>query len=99
MQENVKVFYTDPYKSYHKPECERNHEFIRCVLHKHETLNNITQENLNLIFSHINSYIRKSLDGVTPYEQFVKEFGEVVVKKLNIRKINPKDVNLTSNLL
>ncbi len=99
IHENVKVFYTDPYKSYHKPECERNHEFIRCISHKHETLNNITQENLNLIFSHINSYIRKSLDGVTPYDLFVKEFGEGVVEKLNIRKINPKDVNLTPNLL
>lgn len=99
IHENVKVFYTDPYKSYHKPECERNHEFIRCILHKHETLNNITQENLNLIFSHINSYIRKSLNGETPYDLFVKEFGEGVVKKLNIQKVKATDVNLTPNLL
>ena len=99
IHDNIKVFYTDPYKSYHKPECERNHEFIRCVLCKHQTLNNITQESLNLMFSHINSYIRQSLDGKTPYEQFVKEFGEGSVKKLNIQKIEPTDVNLTPSLL
>lgn len=99
IHENVKVFYTDPYKSYHKAECERNHEFIRFILHKHKTLDNIKQKDLDLMFSHINSYIRKELDGKTPYELFVKQFGEDVANKINISKINPKEINLTPDLL
>ena len=46
-----------------KNECEKSHEFIRYVIPKSTTLDNITQEDLNVLFSHINSYIRKSLGG------------------------------------
>ena len=99
MQNHVKVFYADPYKSYHKAECERNHEFIRYVIPKSTTLDNITQKDLNLLFSHINSYIREALGGQTPYELFVKKFGEDVADLLNIKRIKAKDVNLTASLL
>ena len=99
IHENVKVFYTDPYKSYHKPECERNHEFIRFIFQKHTSLDNVKQGDLDLMFSHINSYIRKELGGKTPYELFSKQFGEEVVTKINIKKIKPENVNLTPSLL
>ena len=99
IHENVKVFYTDPYKSYHKPECERNHEFIRFIFQKHTSLDNVKQGDLDLMFSHINSYIRKELWGKTPYELFAKQFGEEVVTKINIKKIKPENVNLTPSLL
>ena len=99
IHENVKVFYTDPYKSYHKPECERNHEFIRFIFQKHTSLDNVKQGDLDLMFSHINSYIRKELGGKTPYELFAKQFGEEVVTKINIKKIKPENVNLTPSLL
>ena len=99
VQNHVKVFYADPYKSYHKAECERNHEFIRYVIPKSTSLDNITQKDLDLLFSHINSYIREALGGQTPYELFVKKFGEDVADLLNINKIDPKDVNLTASLL
>lgn len=97
--ENVKVFYTDPYKSYHKAECERNHELVRYVIPKSTTLDNITQEDLNLLFSHINSYIRESLGVKTPYELFVEKFGEEIAEQFDIYKIKPQDVNLTASLL
>ena len=99
IHENVKVFYTDPYKSYHKPECERNHEFIRFIFQKHTSLDNVKQGDLDLMFSHINSYIRKELGGKTPYELFAKQFGEEVATKINIKKIKPENVNLTPSLL
>lgn len=82
-----------------KNECEKSHEFIRYVIPKSTTLDNITQEDLNLLFSHINSYIRESLGVKTPYELFVEKFGEEIAKLFDIYKIEPKDVNLTASLL
>lgn len=65
-------FYTRPYTACDKFECERNHEFIRYILPKGVSLDRLTQEDANLIFSHINSYIRKCLGNKTPYEVFKK---------------------------
>lgn len=95
LKKGTKVFYTDPYKSYHKPECERNHEFIRYFLEKSHSLDKLLQKDLNEMFSQINNYVRKVLDDKTPYDLFVKQFGEKVAETLNIRKIEPKDVNFS----
>lgn len=65
-------FYTRPYTACDKFECERNNEFIRYILLKGVSLDRLTQEDANLIFSHINSYIRKCLGNKTPYEVFKK---------------------------
>ena len=95
------VFYARPYKSSDKAECERNHEFIRMIIPKGETLDDskINQENINKIFSHINSYVRKVLDNKTPYQCFVKIFGLDVVKKLDIDCIAPEEVVLKPFLI
>ena len=88
------VFYTRPYCSGDKGSCERNHEFFRYVIKKGTSLNNLTQESLNLIFSHINSYPRKSLEYKTPYEVFSELYGEDVINQLDIKKIEFKDLKL-----
>lgn len=61
------LFYCDPYSSSQKPEIERNHEFFRYYSPKGKSLKEFTQEEINLIFSHINSYNRKIKDGKSPY--------------------------------
>ena len=97
----TKVFYTDPYQTNQKSRCENNHRFIRMVLPKGNSMNGLTQKDVDLMMSHINSYARGSLGGQTPIEVFLNQHKDIkgLLEKLGIRIIKPKDVNLTPSLL
>lgn len=94
----TKVFYCDPYRSSQKGACERNHELIRYIKAKGKTLDDLTQDDADLMFSHINSLSRKSLMGKTPYELAVMFFGHEFVNLINIKKIDPDKVHLRHDL-
>ena len=64
------IFYCDAQMPSQKPHVENNHEFIRDIILKKKSMSNLTQDKLDLMFSHINSVPRKSLGGKTPYEAF-----------------------------
>lgn len=95
----TKVFFCDPYKSSQKGACERNHEFIRYVLPKGVSFDNLNQKDVDLIFSHINSTPRNSLGFKTPFELFKTAFGIEVLRILNINEINKDDVHLKPELI
>ena len=90
----VKMFFTDPYRSTDKASCERNHEFIRYIIPKGKSLDFLTQEKVNLMFSHINSYVRLSNKNKTPYELTLTKFGEEFMNIIGIKKISRRDVCL-----
>ena len=50
-----RVFFCNPYSSSQKGACEKNHEFIRYILPKGKSFDSLTQKDVDLIFSHINS--------------------------------------------
>ena len=89
-----KTFYTDPYKSCQKAECERNHGIFRRFIPKGNSFNTLTQERVDEIFSNINSYPRHSLDGKTPYELFSTEYDSIILSDLNIHQIPLKEVKI-----
>ena len=91
---DIRVYFTNPYRSNDKAECERNHEFIRYVIPKGKTMDNYSQEDINLMFSHINSYIRESNQNKTPYELVKESFGTEFLNLIGIKSINPNDVIL-----
>jgi len=88
-------FYATPYRSSDKPHCERAHELVRYVFPKGKSLNQITQEMLDEVFSNINSYIRKSKGDKTPYDLARARFGKAFLDAINIRRIDNKKVKLT----
>jgi len=93
------VFFCDPYSSFQKGGCERNHELFRYIVAKGKTFNLLTQNTVNLIFSHINSYIRNSLEEKTPFE-LTKEFlGIKFLNSIGIVRIKPNEVNLKFDLI
>lgn len=98
-QFDVRVYFTNPYRSTDKAACERNHEFIRYIIPKGKTLDNLTQDDLNLMFSHINSYIRESNQNKTPYELITERFGPEFTELIGIQHIEPQDVMLKPTLL
>lgn len=94
----TKVFYCDPYRSSQKGACERNHEFIRYIKAKGKTLDDLTQEDVDLMFSHINSLSRKSIMGRTPYVLAKTFLGTRFLELINIKKIDPDNVHLRPDL-
>ena len=93
------VFYCDPNCSWQKGSIEKNHEYIRYILPKGTSFSGLTQENCNLIASHINSVPRLSLNNISPYEASVNFIGKQNLDKLKIDKINYDDIDLTIRLL
>ena len=95
----TQVFYCDPYCSWQKGSVEKNHEFIRQVLPKKTSFDWLTQDAVDLMMSHINSYPRARLNDKSPFE--VAEFlmGKQLLAKLNLKKISPKDIQLRPTLL
>ena len=64
----TRVFYCDPYVSNQKARLEKNHEYIRYVIPKGKSMYRYSQDDINLMASHINSTARDSLNGATPYD-------------------------------
>lgn len=93
------VFFCDPSASWQKGGIEKNHEFIRYVLPKGTSFDEITQEDTDLLASNINSVSREKLNGVTPYEASKVIVNEEILAKLNIKKIEADKVNLSPILL
>lgn len=94
-----KIFYCDAQASSQKPHVENNHNFVREILPNGQSWTHLTQDKVDLVFSHINSTPRKSLGGKTPYEAFEFLYGNKILNKLNILKIAKDEVNTTPRLL
>ena len=94
-----KLFFCDPNRSDQKGRIEKNHTLIRDILPKGTFFDNLTQEDINLVCSHVNSVKRAALNGKSAYEFFVFTYGEEVSKLLGISKIPAEDVCQSSTLL
>lgn len=64
----TRIFYCDPMASWQKGRLEKNHEFIRYILPKGRTFNDLSRRSVTLMMNHINSITRASLNGCTPFE-------------------------------
>ena len=94
-----KLFFCDPNRSDQKGRIEKNHTLIRDILPKGTYFDNLTQEDINLICSHVNSVKRAALNGKSAYELFTFTYGEEISKLLGISKIPAEDVCQSSKLL
>ena len=94
-----KLFFCDPNRSDQKGRIEKNHTLIRDILPKGTSFDNLTQEDINLVCSHVNSVKRAALNGKSAYELFAFTYGEEISKLLGISKIPAEDVCQSSTLL
>lgn len=99
MEKKNQVYYCHPSSPNEKVSCEVNHELLRRILPKGTSFDDLTQENINLIMSHINSYKRKKLNNKSPNFMFSSIYGKETLDKLGILEIDANKVNLSSNLL
>ena len=93
------IFYCDPQRSDQKGGCEVTHEMIRRVLPKKTSFDNLTQDDITLMMSHINSYNRKKLNNQSAHQLFSFINGRDILDKLGIKSIPANEINLTPLLL
>ena len=101
------IFYCDAYKSSQKPHVENTHNYVRDIIPNEIDLSNLTQDDLDLMFSHINSTPRKIYNGKTPYEMFIFLYsaednpnkGREILNKINIKEIKRDEVVLKPYLI
>ena len=93
------IFYCDPQMPSQKPNVENNHNYVRDIIPNGKSLKHLTQKDVDLMFSHINSTPRKSLNAKTPYETFEFLYNAEILKKLNVQKIEKDMVTLQPYLL
>lgn len=95
----TRIFYCNPRASYQKGMIEKNHEFIRYVLPKGSSFDDLLQTDIDLMINHINSLGRQSLNWSSPYDVAKILLDKDVLKKLNLAKIPTDEIQLTKKLL
>lgn len=98
-EQRTRIFYCDPQRSDQKAGIEVTHEFIRRILPKGTSFDTLTQDDINLMMNHINSYTRKKLNDRSAHQLFNFYFGEDVLSKLNAVLIPADDIILKPDLL
>ena len=93
------IYYCDPQQVNQKSRIENNHNYIRDIIPNKTSMNGISNEDLELVFSHINSTPRKSLNGRTPYELFELIYSSSITDLFGIKKLQRDEVVLTPYLL
>lgn len=88
------LFYCDPNRPDQKGGIEKNHEYIRKVLPKGSSFDNLTQSQINTLENNINNIPRDSLLGKTPF-QLMKDKYPIFISKLDCKFINPDDVDIS----
>ena len=93
------IYYCDSNCSWQKGMLEKNHEYIRYILPKGRSFDNLKQNQITLMINHINSTKRDSLNGCNPHKLSLLLLDNSLHDKLSLQEINPDDVMLKPALL
>mgnify|MGYP002738416611 CR=1 FL=1 len=95
----TRMFYCNPSAPYQKGSWENNHELIRRIIPKGTDLGRYSQEQIDFMMSHINSYSRKKLGNKSPYEVFEFQYGRKILDAFHLQKIPADEIILSPELL
>lgn len=93
------LFFCDPASPAQKPRVEKNHTLLRDILPQGSSFDTLSQQDIDLVFSHINAVLRKSLNGKSPYSLFEFTFGAALLDALGLSSISPECVIQSPRLL
>lgn len=93
------IYYCDPMCSWQKPHCEKNHEYIRKICPKGTSFDDYTQEDINLMMSHINSSKRQSLGNLSPMTLAKMMLPKELLDYFGLIEIPSDEIILTPALL
>ena len=95
----LNMFYCDPMQSSQKPHVENNHNYVREIIPNSFPMDSLKQNDIDVMFSHINSTPRRSLGDKSPYEVFCFLYGNQAADALNICPIMRDNVILKPKLI
>ena len=72
---------------------EKNHEYIRLVIPKEKNMDQYTQDEITLLMNHINSEVRDSLNGCTPFKLSLLLLNNKLHSIAHLNEIDPDEVN------
>lgn len=98
-EQESRLFFCDPNRADQKGHVENAHTMLRNYLPKGTSFSELTQEQVELIISHINSTKRKSLKGKTPYEIFTAYYSNELAELLGVKGVPAEEVIQTTKLL
>lgn len=98
-KKRMSLYYCEARHSEQKGELEKNHEYIRYILPKKTSFDELTQEKVLLMINHINNTTRPKLHGSTPMKQALQTFGKNAMERLGLEIIKPDDICLKPELL
>jgi IS30 family transposase len=89
---NSKIYYCDPRRPDQKGALEGSHTYIREVLPKGTSFDELKEEDVRKLASHINSIPRPALHGKSPYQVACFLYGKTFVHSLGISYVAPDDI-------
>ena len=95
----TKIFYCNPNSSWQKGRIEKNHEYIRYVIPKSQSLDHYKQRDACVLMNHINSEARDSLNGCTPFRLSKMLLNNRLHRLLCLQEIPGDQVHLKLSLL
>ena len=95
----TKIFYCNPNSSWQKGRIEKNHEYIRYVIPKSQSLDHYKQRDACVLMNHINSEARDSLNGCTPFRLSKMLLNNSLHRLLCLQEIPGDQVHLKPSLL
>ena len=93
------LYFCDPSRPDQKGRIEKNHTVLRAILPKGTSFDQLTQKDVNLIISHVNSLKREEFQGKSAYDVFTFTFGEDIATLLGCQFVKPEDTHLSPDLL
>ena len=93
------LFFCEPMSLSEKPEIEKNHTLLRDILPSGSSFDNLTQEDVNKIFSHVNAVKRKQFHGKSAYDMFSFFYSHELANAFGVSFIHGKDVIQSPALL
>jgi|GEM_PF-2344211 len=90
--EPIRVYCADPRRPQQRGCLEKNHTYIREILPKGSSFDELTDADVRLMASHINSIPRTSLGGKTPYEVAGFLYTDELCERLGISRIDADEV-------
>lgn len=75
--------------SYKKPHVEKNYKYIRYIIPKGKSFDNLTKEDITLMMNNINSTARASLNGNTPFKLVKMLLDSSFLDNLSLKHIEP----------
>lgn len=94
-----RLFFCNPRAPYEKPHIEKNHTLFRDIVPSGSPFDAFTQDDVNLIFSHVNAVKRKQFNGKSAFDLFAFTYSADLAAAFGIYYVPPELVQQTPALL